>query len=104
MDKKLTILIAMILFSFIILMAYFLIPFELKDNSETNILPNSFADNSEASSMANPASVYCEEQGNTLDIRTDSEGNQYGVCISPDEKECEEWAYYQGNCTFGGEE
>mgnify|MGYP002063936435 CR=1 FL=1 len=25
--------------------------------------------------MANPASVYCEEQGGTLDIRTDADGH-----------------------------
>ena len=36
----------------------------------------------EAVGMANPASVYCEEQGYTSEIRTDADGNQYGVCIS----------------------
>jgi len=47
--------------------------------------------------MANPASVYCHEQGYTLEIRTDADG-EYGVCIFPDGSECEEWAYFRGEC------
>jgi Tol biopolymer transport system component/putative hemolysin len=47
--------------------------------------------------LANPASVYCEEQGYTLEIRTDENG-EYGVCIFPDGSECEEWAFYRGEC------
>jgi putative hemolysin len=47
--------------------------------------------------VANPASVYCEEQGYTLEMRTDENGT-YGVCIFPDGTECEEWAYYRGEC------
>ncbi len=48
--------------------------------------------------LANPASVYCEEQGYTLEIRTDKDGGQYGVCILPDGAECDEWAFYRGEC------
>lgn len=48
--------------------------------------------------VANPASVHCEEQGYNLEIRTDPDGSQYGVCIFPDGSECEEWAYYRGEC------
>ena len=44
--------------------------------------------------MANPASVSCEEQGGTSEIRTDSQGNQYGMCIFSDGRKCEEWALY----------
>jgi TolB protein len=47
--------------------------------------------------LANPASVYCEEQGYTLEMRTDENG-AYGVCIFPDGSECEEWAFYRGEC------
>lgn len=58
--------------------------------------------------LANPASVYCEEQGYTLELRTDEEGGMYGVCIFPDGSECEEWAFFQGECqpgdSLGGEE
>lgn len=48
--------------------------------------------------LANPAAVYCQEQGNTYEIRSDEAGNQYGVCIFPDGSECEEWAYFRGEC------
>ncbi|MEM4271705.1 MAG: DUF333 domain-containing protein [Candidatus Pacearchaeota archaeon] len=47
--------------------------------------------------LANPASVYCVERGNKLEIRTDATGGQYGVCILPDGKECEEWEYFENN-------
>jgi len=48
--------------------------------------------------MANPASVYCINQSGKLEIRSDSEGNQYGVCIFNDGSECEEWKYFRGEC------
>jgi len=48
--------------------------------------------------LANPASVYCKEQGGTLAIKTDETGGQYGVCTLADGTECEEWAYYNGEC------
>lgn len=48
--------------------------------------------------IANPASVYCEEHGGRVDIRSDSTGNQTGYCIFPDGSECEEWAYFRGQC------
>jgi hypothetical protein len=47
--------------------------------------------------LANPASVYCEEQGHTLETRKDENGT-YGVCILPDGSECEEWAFFRGEC------
>ena len=50
--------------------------------------------------IANPASVYCINQGYNLSIRTDSDGSQTGYCIFPDGKECEEWAFYRGECTL----
>jgi len=47
--------------------------------------------------LANPASVFCEENGGTLEIRDETEG-QVGYCVFPDGSECEEWAYYRGEC------
>ncbi len=52
----------------------------------------------EPAGLANPASVYCEEQGGTLEIRTDADGGQYGVCVFDDGRECEEWAFFRGEC------
>ena len=48
--------------------------------------------------MPNPASVYCEQQGNKLEIRTAADGSQSGYCIFPDGSECDEWAYFRGEC------
>lgn len=47
--------------------------------------------------MPNPASVYCEEHGGALDIR-DSDAGQTGMCVFPDGSECEEWAFFRGEC------
>ncbi len=57
------------------------------------------ADTSGTPNMPNPASVYCEQQGYTLEIRTASDGSQSGVCIFSDGSECDEWAYYRRECT-----
>lgn len=47
--------------------------------------------------MANPASVFCEEQGGTLELRpvglSAAEGVA-GYCHLPDGRVVEEWAYY----------
>ena len=51
--------------------------------------------------MANPASVFCEENGGTLQIRTGPDGGQLGVCIFADGSECEEWAYFRSECKPG---
>ena len=48
--------------------------------------------------MPNPASLYCEENGNTLEIRAAEDGSQFGVCIFSDGSTCDEWAYYRGEC------
>ena len=48
--------------------------------------------------MPNPASAYCVEQGFESEIRTAADGNQSGVCIFPGGSECDEWAYYRGEC------
>jgi len=48
--------------------------------------------------MPNPASLYCEQNGNTHEISTAADGSQSGVCIFPDGSTCEEWAYFRGEC------
>jgi putative hemolysin len=48
-------------------------------------------------SLPNPASVFCEEQGYKLELRTDASGTA-GYCIFPDGSECEEWAFFRGEC------
>ncbi len=50
--------------------------------------------------MPNPASQYCAEQGGKLEIRDEADG-QVGYCIFPDGSECEEWAFFRGDCKPG---
>jgi len=57
-------------------------------------------DNSTEVGLPNPASVYCEEQGGKLEIREGEDG-QYGICVFDDGSECEEWAFYRGECAPG---
>lgn len=54
-----------------------------------------------ATGLANPASQYCAQNGGTLQLRTDSSGGQYGVCLFSDGTECEEWAFFRGECKPG---
>jgi len=51
--------------------------------------------------MPNPASVYCVEHGGRLELRTDATGAVTGFCVFPDKSECEEWAYFRGECQPG---
>jgi len=51
------------------------------------------SDNSDKTQMANPASVYCVDNGGKLEIRESGTG-QYGECVFPDGRECEEWDFY----------
>ena len=48
--------------------------------------------------MPNPASVYCTQNGNQLEIHTAADGSQSGVCVFPDGSTCDEWAYLRGEC------
>lgn len=43
--------------------------------------------------MVNPSAVYCMESGYKYEIR-DKETGQYGVCIFPDDSECNAWDYF----------
>ena len=51
-----------------------------------------------AAKIANPASSFCLENGNRLDLRTDIDGSQIGYCVLENGTECEEWSFYRGEC------
>ena len=46
--------------------------------------------------LANPASVHCINEGGELEMRENELGT-YGVCVFS-EGECEEWAFFKGEC------
>ncbi|MFA6529038.1 MAG: DUF333 domain-containing protein [Candidatus Gracilibacteria bacterium] len=62
---------------------------------------NSSVDVSTTTSLANPASENCIQKGGTLEMRENKNG-QYGVCIFEDNRQCEEWAFFRGECPEGG--
>ncbi len=51
--------------------------------------------------LANPASVYCIEQGGESDIRTLVDESQKGFCLFDDGSECDEWEFFEGECQKG---
>lgn len=52
--------------------------------------------------LANPASVHCRDLGGTLRIERTQRGDEYGVCVFQDNRQCEEWALLRGQCPAGG--
>jgi putative hemolysin len=44
--------------------------------------------------LANPASVYCVEQGGTVEIVSEADG-EVGYCNLPDGTRIEEWEYFR---------
>lgn len=51
--------------------------------------------------IANPASVFCTENGGTLTMKDTPDG-QSGVCTFPSGASCEEWALFRGECDIEG--
>lgn len=64
----------------------------------TALPPTQVAPGTPQAGLPNPASVYCRQGGNKLEIRTAADGSQSGVCIFPDGTTCDEWAYFRGEC------
>lgn len=62
--------------------------------SESSPSPSASEDERGAVGDGNPASVYCQKLGFTLDITP----TQSGVCTFPDGTSCEEWAFFRGQC------
>jgi len=82
----------------IIVIIYFFVISNTGEPMDSNVDQNFTSDNNANTQIANPASVYCEDNTGTLDIRTDENGGQYGVCVFNNGSECEEWAYMNGEC------
>ena len=64
----------------------------------TQVAPEPAATDMPQAGLPNPASVYCTQGGNKLEIRTAADGSQNGVCVFPDGSACDEWAYFRGEC------
>jgi putative hemolysin len=64
----------------------------------TIILMALAASKASQANMPNPASLYCEQNGNQLEIRTAADGSQSGICVFSDGSGRDEWAYYRREC------
>lgn len=73
-----------------------------EEDNTNSAIPNSGSQSpavpSPNSETANPASEYCLKLGYALEVKNNADGSQYGVCKFPDGTECEEWAFYKGEC------
>jgi putative hemolysin len=65
---------------------------------QTQVVIDIQATDNPQAGMSNPASVYCEQNGNKLEILTAVDGSQSGICVFPDGSTCDEWAYFRGEC------
>ncbi len=66
-------------------------------------MPNNGTKKDSFVEMANPASLFCEDHGGKLEIRTLESGDQSGFCLFEDGRECEEWTFMRGECDWGEE-
>ncbi|MFH0875700.1 MAG: DUF333 domain-containing protein [archaeon] len=60
--------------------------------------PNNNGNKGDNSQLANPASVYCKENGGILEIVKATDGSESGICTLKDGIKCDEWAYFRGEC------
>lgn len=52
--------------------------------------------------LPNPASQNCVAKGGTLQMAKRGNDEVYGICIFTDNRQCEEWAMFRGECPIGG--
>jgi putative hemolysin len=65
--------------------------------SDNNSTDNNIKETLGKTGIANPASVYCEEHNGKLEIINNENGHA-GVCKFSDGSQCDEWAYFRGDC------
>jgi putative hemolysin len=44
------------------------------------------------------AARFCEDNGGSVDYRTQEDGTVQGVCVFPNKSECDQWAFFHGHC------
>lgn len=52
--------------------------------------------------LANPASQNCVAKGGVVELMKRGDGGEYGICVFIDNRQCEEWALFRGECPVGG--
>lgn len=62
---------------------------------------NSWENSQEQVQIPNPASQNCIDKGGELVLK-DNDNWSFWVCVFEDNRQCEEWALYKGECREGG--
>lgn len=70
---------------------------------QNNVLRQEINRGRNEAQIANPASAYCEQMGGKSEIITASDGSQSGACKFDDGSQCEEWAFFRGECGIGAQ-
>jgi putative hemolysin len=70
--------------------------------TETSSNPQLVQQEKHPSYLPNPASVNCVKKGGRVVIEKRGDGGEYGMCLFEDNRQCEEWAMFRGNCPVGG--
>lgn len=52
--------------------------------------------------LINPAWAFCIEEEGRLGLESRPDGTQFGVCYYMDNRQCEVWAMYRGDCPVTG--
>jgi len=91
MKKRITLIIFLIALAVIIIGIIFLKTYKGTAFNIQNII-----------SISNPASQNCVDNGGIVEIRKTGDGQEYGVCILEDNRQCEEWSLFRGECPESG--
>jgi putative hemolysin len=67
----------------------------IKHGHPSQSMPTSGCGKITPSQLANPASVYCSDQGGESVIQTAADGSQSGMCKFPDGRICDEWEFFR---------
>ncbi|MGB7291316.1 MAG: DUF333 domain-containing protein [Thermodesulfobacteriota bacterium] len=70
--------------------------------TDTNGNSQSVTNEKHPSYLPNPASANCIKKGRKVVIEKRGDGGEYGICLFEDNRQCEEWAMFRGNCPVGG--
>lgn len=78
------------------------VAFFLSACSNQGLVQQSEKQNETKVTLTNPASENCVRLGGTVFIEKRGDGEEYGVCLFEDARQCGEWALIHGDCPKGG--
>jgi uncharacterized protein len=73
----------------------------VKHGNPSQPMPTSGCGLTSAAQIANPASVYCKDQGGETVIITAADGSQSGFCKFSDGRYCDEWQFFREHACAG---